>query len=62
MVYCLRYVLILELSRESASHMVFMLCTAIHNCSSLGSLVFTTLRQYILRYNVPNKNTITNHY
>ena len=33
-----------ELSRGLASHIfLFIGCTAIHNCSSLGSLVFTHL-------------------
>ena len=38
--------LLLELSRGLASCIVsFIVCTVIHNCSSSGFLVFTTLRQ-----------------
>ena len=41
------YALTLELCRGSASHILFIACTVIHNCSSSGSLVFATLRQYL---------------
>ena len=37
--------LLLGLSRGSVSHiLLFIVCIVIHNCSSLGSLVFMTLR------------------
>ena len=40
--------LILDFSRGLASHiLLFIVCTVIHNCSSPGSLVFTTLRQNV---------------
>ena len=43
---CFVCALLLELSRGLVSHiLLFIVCTVIHNCSSLGSLVFATLRQ-----------------
>ena len=30
------------MSRGSVSHVFYIMCTAIHNCLSLGSLVFAT--------------------
>ena len=56
------YALILKLSRGPASCILFIMCTAIHNCSSSGSLVFATLRQYVKGDYVTNMITVTNLY
>ena len=60
--HSLSYALLLELSKGSASRILFIVCTAIHNCSSSRSLVFATLRQNLSRDNVTNISTITNLY
>ena len=58
----LSYAYILELSRELVSHILFIVCTVIHICLSSGSLVFTTLRWYVIRDNMTSMITITDPY
>ena len=36
----LSYTYLSSLSRGSVSHILYITCTVIHNCSSLGSLIF----------------------